>query len=93
MDTKIIHNTEKNRFELPLDNQLVAIITYSRQDNYLVLNHSEVPNELKGKGIGKELVLKTFEQIEKEGLTATATCSYIRAVAQRSAYWKNKINY
>ena len=91
METNIVHNTAKQQFELPLADGSMALVTYSQKGSHLNLMHSEVPREHRGEGIGKELVLKTFEAIEKEGLTATAYCSYIRAVAQRSNKWKNII--
>lgn len=92
MDRKIMHNKFDKQFELHLDNGLKAFISYTKNENHLSLTHSEVPLELRGKGIGKELVEKTFEAINKEGLTATAYCSYIRAVAKRSDKWQNFIN-
>lgn len=93
MDNNIIHNKEESRFELPLEQGAKAVIRYRKKGNHLDLLHSEVPSSMRGQGIGKQLVLKTFEAIEKEGYTATAYCSYIRAVAKRSDEWRDKIQY
>ncbi|WP_290682533.1 GNAT family N-acetyltransferase [Kordia sp.] len=56
---------------------------------YLV--HSEVPYNLRGQGIGKVLVEKTFEKLTDEGYKAIAICSYVKAVAKRSEKWKTII--
>ena len=57
----------------------------------MYLNHSEVPYNLRGQGIGKVLVEKTFEKLTEEGHKAKAVCSYIRTVKNRSERWKNII--
>ena len=56
---------------------------------YLV--HSEVPYNLRGQGIGKILVEKTFEKLTEEGYKAVAVCSYIQAVAKQSKKWNTII--
>ncbi|MCM5664174.1 GNAT family N-acetyltransferase [Galbibacter mesophilus] len=93
MDRKLLHNKFENQFELQLENNQKAIITYRKNGNHLSLLHSEVPMSLRGQGIGKELVEKTFQTIEKEGYTATAHCSYVRTVAKRSDYWSKIIQH
>jgi hypothetical protein len=91
METKVTHNKFDKRFEMSLKNDLKAFISYSKNGKHLSLLHSEVPLQLRGKGIGKDLVLKTFEAIRNEGYTATAHCSYIRAVRQKNAQFADVI--
>ena len=52
---------------------------------------SEVPYNLRGKGIGKVLVLKTIEKLTEEGNKAVAVCSYIVAIKNRDSYWSTII--
>jgi predicted GNAT family acetyltransferase len=61
-----------------------AKIEYIVKNNCYHLVHSEVPNRLRGKGIGRELVEKTFEYLHFNQIKAIAECSYIIAVAKRS---------
>ncbi|WP_339925498.1 GNAT family N-acetyltransferase [uncultured Cyclobacterium sp.] len=93
MNQAIKHIPEQNRFELELEGGLSAFILYKRNKDHLDLIHSEVPKPQRGQGIGRTLVFKTLEQIEKEGLTATALCPYIKAVVLSSEKWKNIINH
>ena len=88
--TDIIHDKEKKQFILPLENNLQAKIEYVLDGNTMLLTHSETPIELRGQGIGKQLVEKTFEKLTEGGYQATAVCSYIKVVAKRSEKW-NKI--
>jgi predicted GNAT family acetyltransferase len=69
----------------------VANIDYTKQGNKLFLTHSEVPYILRGKGIGKELVEKTFSYIEANNMEAVAVCSFIKILALRSPKWKEII--
>ncbi|MGB1039345.1 MAG: GNAT family N-acetyltransferase [Flavobacteriales bacterium] len=89
----IIHDKDKRQFILPLSDGLKAKVEYILDNsNDMRLVHSEVPYELRGQGVGKDLVLKTFEKLTEEGYTATAICSYIRAVAKRHPTWSSIIS-
>ena len=61
------------------------------RDGKMYLMHAFVPYDLRGQGVGKELVLKTFKRLKKEGYEAIAVCSYIRAIAERETEWKHQI--
>ena len=86
----IVHDKENMRFTLDINGEL-AKIDYSINNDKMYLNHSEVPFNLRGQGIGKVLVEKTFEQLTKEGYKAVAVCTYIKAVARRSDRWSKII--
>ncbi len=89
---EIQHDKEHKQFVLPLENGEEAKVTYTLvSEDEMRLTYSEVPRSLRGNGIGKELVLKTFEKLTQEGFVATAVCSYIRAVAIRDPKWKEII--
>jgi len=85
----IIHDKDNSRFTLDINGEL-AKVEYSLKKGKMYLVHSEVPFNLRGQGIGKVLVEKTFEKLTKEGYKAVAVCSYVKAIAKRSEKW-NKI--
>lgn len=93
MDNNIIHNKNKQQFEMHLQDGLIAFVTYTQKGDHLSLTYSEVPAKFRGQGIGKQLVLNTFEAIKAEGLTATAYCSYVKAIAKQTEDYKNIIHY
>lgn len=84
------HDKDRKMFTMDIDGE-IAYVTYDLKNGKMFLTYSEVPYPLRGKGYGKELVEKTFEQLTKEGYTAVAVCSYIRAVARRSEKWNSII--
>lgn len=92
-DREIIHDAENRQFILPLDNGLQATVSYTLNDGEMDLVYSEVPYSLRGQGIGKELVEKSFQKLTDEGFEATAICGYIRAIARRSEKWSEIITY
>ncbi|MBO6605796.1 MAG: N-acetyltransferase [Psychroserpens sp.] len=86
----IVHDKTNKRFILDINGEL-GKVDYSISNGKMYLNHSEVPYNLRGKGIGKVLVEKTFEQLTNEGYKAIAICSYIKMIARRSDKWSKII--
>ena len=86
----IKHDKDNNRFTLDINSEL-AKVEYTLKDNKMYLVHSEIPYNLRGKGIGKVLVEKTFEKLTEEGYNAIAICPYVKAVARRSEKWSKII--
>ncbi|MDY8135759.1 N-acetyltransferase [Aquimarina sp. 2201CG5-10] len=87
---KIHHDKDNNRYTLDINGE-IAKIEYVITNDKMHLVHSEVPYNLRGKGIGKILVEKTFEELTEEGYKAIAICSYIKAIAKRSKKWSKII--
>ena len=82
----IFHDKENKRFTLIINGE-IAKINYQLRADIMYLMHAEVPYKLRGIGIGKELIEKTFEQLTQEGYTAVAICGYIKVIAARSTKW------
>ena len=87
---KIVHHVADRKYILDINGE-EAHVAYVWKDNRMYLVHSEVPIHLRNKGIGKELVLKTFEELTEEGHQAVAVCSYIKAIRNRNSNWKSII--
>ncbi len=78
MSHGVVENPEQHRFELALDGDDIAA-AYYRIDEYgnLVLNHTEVPSEYSGRGIGTKLATGVFDLIRASGRKAVLTCSFM----------------
>ncbi len=87
---EVVHDKDNHKFTLALNND-IAQVQYVIKDDKLFLTHSEVPKSMRGKGIGKTLVEKTFEKLTEEGYRAVAVCSYVKSVARRSEKWNSII--
>ena len=81
-DLKVIHNKEKERFEIDLDGK-TALIDYSEQNGVLAMTHTEVPPEFEGKGIGSKLVKGALELVKNENKRVRPLCPFVAAYIER----------
>jgi len=58
-------------------------LQYRLKGDRLVLVHTEVPEELSGRGIGGALVAAAVERAAREGLTVAPSCPYARGWLER----------
>jgi predicted GNAT family acetyltransferase len=75
-------NRTERQFELEQDGQ-VAFLAYDRDDERVMLMHTEVPPPLRGKGVGGALVKGALEQIRRDGLRVVAVCPFVRAYMKK----------
>lgn len=87
MEFDFTHNNAERRFELIIDDKYTAFIGYEVHNGKMYLNHTLVPEELSGQGIGKILASKVFALIQVENIRAVATCSYLVALVTRNPEW------
>ncbi|MCP4975212.1 MAG: N-acetyltransferase [Maribacter sp.] len=87
---QLIHDIDSQQFVLDINGEN-AKVEYNLRDGQMFLVHSEVPYNLRGQGIGKVLVEKSFEKLTKEGFQAVAVCTFIKAIAKRSEKWQSII--
>lgn len=79
-------NTEKHRFELEIDGHLAAAY-YERSGNVITFDHTEVPSELGGKGVGSSLIRGALDQVRTAGLKVVAQCPFVKAwIGKNPAY-------
>ena len=55
-----------------------AYLSYVRDDGSFDIQHTVVPRELEGQGIGSALVQAAVEHARAEGLRIVPTCSFAR---------------
>jgi len=74
----VIDNKAHHRFELEVESHL-ATEHYKLDGNVITFEHTEVPPELGGKGVGSRLVQGALDQIRAEGLKVVAQCPFVKA--------------
>lgn len=87
---EVIHDKMNHQFTMQVYGQ-TAVVDYELREGKMFLVYSEVPFNLRGQGIGKVLVEKTFEKLTEEGYEAVAICGYIKSVANNSEKWNTII--
>ena len=87
----LVDNQPAHNFEMIVDGQR-AFIDYIKRGNVYLLVHTEVPEELEGKGIAAALVEKTFKYLEANGFKIKVYCQYIQAYLKRHPEWHRLID-
>ena len=82
MDSDVHHNAAASRFELTLGGQL-ALCSYHRSGQVLVLHHTEVPPALQGQGVAARVVAAALDWARDQGLRVRPACSYVAVYMRR----------
>jgi predicted GNAT family acetyltransferase len=76
--SEVVNNAAKQRYELAVDGHIAATY-YEIAGNVITFEHTEVPPELGGKGIGSTLIKGALDQVRSAGLTVIAECPFVKA--------------
>jgi predicted GNAT family acetyltransferase len=74
----VVDNVAEERFELTEDGHLAELV-YHVHGARLTLIHTEVPDELGGRGIGGFLVQASLDRARRDHLTIVPTCPFARS--------------
>jgi predicted GNAT family acetyltransferase len=55
-------------------------LAYQRFGNTMIIEHTEVADELRGKGVGKQLLKSAVAFARKNKIKIVATCSFAKSV-------------
>ncbi|HEX8250274.1 MAG TPA: GNAT family N-acetyltransferase [Pyrinomonadaceae bacterium] len=89
---KIQRQQHGNRgaFFIEENGEWVAEMTYSREGTRkIVIDHTEVSDALKGKGIGKYLVAAAVQYARKNNLLIKPTCPFVKSVLEKSEEYED----
>lgn len=65
-----------------------AEMTYSRAGaTQIIIDHTGVPRELGGRGVGQALVLRAVEDARKEGVKIIPLCPFAKAQFDKHPEW------
>jgi predicted GNAT family acetyltransferase len=79
----------KGRYVLRLDGH-EAVMTYSRLGAAsIIIDHTEVPEALKGRGAGRALVERGVEDARAEGRKIVPLCPFAKAQIARHPDWQD----
>ncbi|RLZ11426.1 GNAT family N-acetyltransferase [Faecalibacter macacae] len=88
---EVVKNDATNRFELNVDG-FIAFIDFKQVDQLIKLIHTEVPEELGGRGVAAALVEKTLVYLETNNFTLYPYCPYVYAYIKKHPEWKRVVD-
>jgi uncharacterized protein len=84
MPQPVIHDNANQRFEITVDGH-AAIATYTERDGVWVMDHTFVPDALRGQGVAAKLVEAAFATAREAGVKIEPACSYVARYMERHA--------
>ncbi len=76
MEPTVIQNTVLNRFETTVEGH-TAVLDYILQGKQFIIPHTEVPEEIGGRGIGSLLARAALDHARTQGLVVVPACPFI----------------
>jgi predicted GNAT family acetyltransferase len=77
-DPEVVDEKSLHRFALHLEGS-AAVLQYRENGDRLILVHTEVPEELEGRGLGGALVRAALDRARAEELTIVPWCEFARS--------------
>lgn len=73
----VVNNLGKHRFELTIDGH-TAVSEYTRDGQTITFVHTEVPDQLAGRGVASKLISGALDQVRSAGLKVIAHCDFVK---------------
>ncbi len=88
---ELVNNQAEHRFELRVGDH-TAFIEYRQASHTITLLHTEVPEQLEGKGAATAVIEKTLRYIEKNNFNLVPLCPFVVAYLKRHPDWKRIVD-
>lgn len=80
--TGVIDNLAESRFELETGGA-TAIAAYTRGGDTITFTHTVVPDEMRGQGLGSQLIAAALNSARAQGLTVVPQCAFVAAYIEQ----------
>jgi predicted GNAT family acetyltransferase len=82
---EVTDNPARSRYELRIDGDLVGIADYRVDGNVVVLPHTEINRDRRGRGLGAVLVKGALDDVRAQGRTVVPRCWYVAEFIEKNA--------
>ncbi|MEJ8574129.1 GNAT family N-acetyltransferase [Microbaculum marinum] len=90
VDIALEDGASKGRYVARIEGAPDAEMTFSRGNPHLVIiDHTEVPDEMRGKGVGKALVERIVADAREKNFKIIPLCPFARATFERHPDWRD----
>ncbi|MGV1834276.1 GNAT family N-acetyltransferase [Rhizobium rhizogenes] len=92
MDIRNENNASGGRYVATVEGH-EAEMTFSRASpNLIIIDHTGVPDALRGKGVGQALALYAVEEARRGGWKIIPLCPFFKAQSLRHKEWHDVVN-
>ena len=74
------------------DDYLAELIYMKTGDGNIIVEHTEIADELQGQNVGYQLVHSVVEYARSQGVKITPMCSFTRAVLEKKPEFRDVAN-
>jgi hypothetical protein len=78
----VVHNPAASRFEVTVEGRL-AVADYVLEGGTMIITHTFVPPELRGRGLAEQLVRAALGHARAARLRVNPACSYVESFIAR----------
>lgn len=86
----ITHDKQANRFETSIDGH-TGYISYQERDGKLVYDHTIVPQELGGRGVGSALVKHALDYARENDKKVVPQCSFVASYISKHPEYQDLV--
>jgi len=79
----VTHDMALQRFEAHADG-FTAFLSYTCEGAAVVMDHTYVPVEFRGRGVGATLVRAALDEARRQNWTVVPRCSFVAAFIERN---------
>ena len=90
VELPVVHNTAAKRFEISLDGK-IAFSKYLLVGEKIIIEHTEVPVELEGKGIASLIVRTALDYARAQKLKVMPLCPFTAGFIHRHAEYQDLV--
>lgn len=93
MKIKKEEHGKRGAFYIEKDGEWIAEMTYAKEGaRKIIIDHTEVDESLRGKGVGKKLVQEAVKHARENNLLIKATCPFARKVLESSEEYEDVLS-
>ena len=79
MSTSVRDNPDEGQYEIREDGALAAFTVYQLRGPVIEFMHTETEPGFEGRGLARELVSETLDDVRRRGLQVRPFCPYVRS--------------
>lgn len=91
VSTRIVHNTDLERFEIYVREDVAAYADYVDIGNVRNFDHTVTKQRFEGRGLASELIDHALAQTREQGLKIVTSCSFVRAYIQSHPEYRDLV--
>ncbi len=88
---ELVLDSIRKRYYMLIDNYM-AYVQYKEDGNVLTLTHTYVPDDLRGKGVGKILMEALLNQMQVDGRKIKPQCPFVDGYIKRNPKYKDLVS-